>query len=59
MRWLVIFVLVMMITGCAGLSCSDRERDGGIGGTGTCDREEPRTVLAFLEDTPNALVQFP
>ena len=61
MRWLLIIGLLAVVVGCSTpVSCDDRDRDGGIGGTGTCEREEPEAVLAALEYPGTAaLVQFP
>jgi len=48
-RILLIFVVLSALKGCAALDCPDRDRDGGIGGTGTCEPsgEETRTVAVI------------
>lgn len=46
----VLLALALLLAGCTvPVSCDDRERDGGIGGTGTCDRDGPEDVLAAVQ----------
>ena len=46
----VLLALVLVLAGCTvPVSCDDRDRDGGIGGTGTCDRDAPEDVLAAVQ----------
>jgi len=39
MRPILMLALFLGLTACASVSCSDLERDGGIGGTGGCSDE--------------------
>ncbi|MEL6887479.1 MAG: hypothetical protein AAFO86_02100 [Pseudomonadota bacterium] len=49
MRLMLAVLLALVLAGCAvPVSCDDRERDGGIGGTGTCEKDAPEDVLAAL-----------
>lgn len=50
MRLIFGALLALVLAGCAmPVSCEDREKDGGIGGTGTCDRNAPDEVLAAFQ----------
>ena len=44
MRTLLMLALFLGLTACANVSCSDLERDGGIGGTGGCSDESSERI---------------
>ena len=50
MRVLFAMALALVLAGCAmPVSCEDPPRDGGIGGTGSCETDAPEDVLAALQ----------
>lgn len=55
MRWIFALVLALTLVGCTvpvPVSCDDRDRDGGIGGTGTCEKDAPEEVVAAFLPAP-------
>lgn len=41
MRLVLILTLCLSLAACSNVTCSDRQLDGGIGGTGECTSEIP------------------